>query len=59
MSNVTGEFTRRAEEIKPQDEVKRSARVLEMSDEPMLEAEVSRELEKNNSKSDEKTPAAE
>ena len=44
-SKVTGEFMRRAEEIKPQEEMKRSARVLEMSDEPKLEAEVSRDLE--------------
>ena len=47
------------EEIKPQDEEKKSARVLEMSDEPKLESEVLIELEKNNAKPDEKAPAAE
>ena len=36
------------EEIEQQEEMKRSARVLEMSDEPKLKAEVSSELEKNN-----------
>ena len=48
-----------SEEIKPQEEVKRSARVLEMSDVTKIKAEMSSELEKNIAKPDEKPPAAE